>query len=116
MRTKVDLDPMVHPKSSAAYAKMYIAGAGLKDPLVSPLYGNLKGLPPLLILVGTWEVLLDDSTRFAAKAKEAGVQVDLEVWDEMIHIWPYFAAVLPEGRQAIDRMGAFIKARVTPAA
>jgi len=54
-------------------------------------------------------VLLDDSTRFAERAKAAGVSVELEVWDEMIHIWPYFAAILPEGRQAIDRMGAFIK-------
>ncbi len=115
MRTKVDLDPMVHPSSSTAYAQMYSAGADLKAPLASPLYGDLKGLPPLLILVGTWEVLMDDSTRFAARAKAAGVAVELEVWEEMIHIWPYFAAVLPEGRQAIERMGAFIKERAAGA-
>jgi acetyl esterase/lipase len=54
-------------------------------------------------------VLLDDSTRFAEKARAAGVAVELEVWNEMIHIWPYFAAILPEARQAIDRMGAFIR-------
>jgi epsilon-lactone hydrolase len=110
MRTKIDLDPLVHPKSSTAYSQMYLAGANSKTPLASPLYADLKGLPPLLILVGTCEVLLDDSTRFAAKAKEAGVAVELEVWEEMIHIWPYFAAILPEGRQAIERMGTFIKA------
>ena len=109
MRTKVDLDPMVHPTSSTAYSQMYLAGGDARAPLASPLYADLKGLPPLLILVGTWEVLLDDSTRFAEKAKASGVPVELEVWNEMIHIWPYFAAILPEGRQASERMGTFIK-------
>ena len=112
MRTKVDLDPMVHPTSSTANSNRYLGGADAKTPLASPLYADLKGLPPLLILVGTSEVLLDDSTRFAERAKAAGVSVELEVWDEMIHIWPYFAAILPEARQAIDRMGAFIKTHV----
>jgi acetyl esterase/lipase len=115
MRTKVDVDPMVQPKSSAAYAQKYIGGGDTKTPLASPLYAELKGLPPLHILVGTWEVLLDDSTRFARKAQAAGVAVDLEVWEEMIHIWPFFAAVLPEGRQAIDRMASFIKKHAAPA-
>jgi acetyl esterase/lipase len=115
MRTKVDVDPMVQPKSSTAYAQKYIAGGDTKTPLASPLYAELKGLPPLHVLVGTWEVLMDDSTRFARKAQAAGVAVDLEVWEEMIHIWPFFAAVLPEGRQAIDRMASFIKKHAAPA-
>jgi len=109
MRSKVDVDRMVHPTSSTAYSQMYLAGEDARTPLASPLYADLKGLPPLLILVGTWEVLLDDSTRFPEKARAAGISVDLEVWDEMIHIWPSFAAILPEGRQAIERMGGFIK-------
>jgi epsilon-lactone hydrolase len=109
MRTKVDVDPMVQPKSSTAYAQMYIAGGDTKGALASPLYAELKGLPPLLILTGTWEVLLDDSTRFAKKAEAAGVSVELEEWEEMVHIWPFFAAILPEGRQAIERMASFIK-------
>jgi acetyl esterase/lipase len=109
MRTKVELDPMVHPSSSTAYSNLYLGGADATTPLASPLHADLEGLPPLLILVGTWEVLLDDSTRFAEKAKAASVPVELEVWDEMIHIWPFFAALLPEARQAIDRMAAFIK-------
>jgi acetyl esterase/lipase len=113
MRTKIDVDPMVHPKSSTAYAQKYIAAGDVRSPLASPLYADLAGLPPLLILVGTWEVLLDDSTRFAAKAKAAGVPVDLEVWEEMIHIWPFFAAVLPEARQAIERMAGFIKSHAS---
>lgn len=109
MRTKVDADPMVQPRSSTRYAQMYIAGGDVRTPLASPLYAELKGLPPLLILVGTAEVLMDDSTRFARKAEAAGVSVELEVWEEMVHIWPFFAAVLPEARQAIDRMASFIK-------
>lgn len=113
-RTKIDLDPMVHPTSSTAYSRMYLGGSDPKAPLASPLYADLRGLPPLLILVGTWEVLLDDSTRFAAKASEAGVAVELEVWEEMIHIWPYFAKAIPEGRQAIDRMGGFIRKHAEP--
>ena len=104
---RIDLDPMVKPESSARYAQMYLSGSDTRTPLGSPLYANLKGLPPLLIIVGTSEVLLDDSTRFAKKAKEEGVSCELEVWEEMVHIWPFFAE-LPEARQAIDRMAAFI--------
>jgi acetyl esterase/lipase len=112
MRTKAAVDPMVQPESSAAYARRYLGGADAKTPLASPLYADLAGLPPLLILVGTSEVLLDDSTRFADKAVRAGVDVELEVWDEMIHIWPFFAAVLPEGQWAIERMAAFVGERM----
>ena len=61
------------------------------------------------ILVGTWETLLDDSTRIAERARAACVDVDLQVWDEMIHIWPYFADIIPEGKEAIARMGNYIR-------
>jgi monoterpene epsilon-lactone hydrolase len=112
MRTLVDLDPMVQPDSSAAYARRYMGEHGdLKTPLASPLYADLRGLPPMLILVGTWETLLDDSTRIGERARAAGVEVDLQVWDEMIHIWPYFADIIPEGREAIARMGDYIKSK-----
>jgi acetyl esterase/lipase len=63
---------------------------------------------PLLIQVGATETLLDDSTRVAERAKSAGVKVDLEVWDEMIHVWHVFAKLLPEGQQAIDRIGQYV--------
>jgi len=113
MRTKIALDPMVNPDSSAAYALRYMGEHGdLKTPLASPLYADLKGLPPMQILVGTWETLLDDSTRIADRAQAAGVEVDLQVWDEMIHIWPYFADIIPEGKEAIARMGAYIREKV----
>ena len=112
MRTKVDLDPMVRPESSAGFAQRYMgAGKDYKTPLASPLYADHQGMPPMLILVGTWEVLLDDSTRIAARARADGVDVDLRVWDEMIHIWPYFADMIPEGREALTQMGDYIRAR-----
>jgi len=112
-RTKVDVDPLTDPESSAANAARYLGLDGdPKHPLASPLYADLAGLPPSLILVGTWEILMDDSTRLAERARAAGVDVDLQVWDEMVHIWPYYADFFPEARQAIDVIGAFVKARI----
>jgi epsilon-lactone hydrolase len=113
MKERAHLDPIVTYESSLAHARRYVGAQGnLKHPLASPLYADLHGLPPVLILVGTHEALFDDSGRFAAKAADAGVQVQLDVWEEMIHVWPFFADILPEGRQAIEKMGAYIRARV----
>jgi len=75
--------------------------------LAAPLYADLRGLPPLLVQVGTAEVLLDDATRLAERAKSAGVDVILERYEEMIHMWHFFP-MLPEGQQAIRRISEFI--------
>jgi monoterpene epsilon-lactone hydrolase len=116
MHTKADVDPVVRYDTSMAHALRYVGEKGdLKHPLASPLYADMRGLPPLLILVGTNETLLDDSTRVADKARAAGVDVAIEIWDDMIHIWPFFAAILPEGQQAIERMGKFARAQVASA-
>jgi len=113
MKERAHLDPIVTYESSMAHALRYVGPKGnLKHPLASPLYADLGGLPPLLIMVGTHEALFDDSTRFAAKARAAGVEVQLDIWEEMIHVWPFFADILPEGRQAIDKIGDYIKARI----
>jgi len=85
-----------------------------KNPLISPLHGDYKGLPPMLIHVGDAEILLDDSTRVAERAKKAGVKVELEAWPEMFHVWHVFAKILPEGQQAIDRIGEYILAHASP--
>ncbi len=69
----------------------------------------MHGLPPLLIQVGSAETLLDDSTRLAERAKAAGVEVTLDVWDDMVHVWHMFAPILAEGQQAIDRAGEYIR-------
>jgi acetyl esterase/lipase len=69
----------------------------------------LRGLPPLLVMVGTHEMLHDDSTRLAEKARAVGVNVTLEIAQDMVHIWPFFAAILPEGQDAVDRIGAYVQ-------
>lgn len=113
MLTKAELDPILDPFVCAATSMYYLGQDGdMRTPLASPIYADLAGLPPILILVGTWEVLLDDSMRFAERAKAAGVDVQIDVWDGMIHEWPFFAAIIPEGREAIDQMGVYIRRRL----
>ena len=107
--TRADVDPIATPEVIEVWAKAYLAGADPRTPLANPLYADLAGLPPLLIQVGDHEVLLDDSTRLAERAQAAGVQVKLEIWPEMIHRWHSYAAVLPEGQQAIEDIGAFLR-------
>jgi monoterpene epsilon-lactone hydrolase len=109
MTTKAEIDPMLLREVGLQWAKAYLGGAHPRTPLASPLYADLTGLPPLLIQVGTAETLLDDSTRLAERAKSVGVDVALEVWDDMFHVWQFFASMLPEGQQAIDRIGEFIR-------
>lgn len=111
-RTRADRDPIIDagPEGIRMLGAIYLQGrAKPEDPLASPLYGDLSGLPPLLIQVGDAEVLLDDSTRLAEKAKQAGVDATLEVWPEMPHVWHAFAPFLPEATRAIDQIGAFVR-------
>jgi acetyl esterase/lipase len=110
MTSKAAVDPFVRKEMIEFMAQQYLGGRDLRTPLAAPLYADLQGLPPLLIQVGTAEVLLDDATRIAERARAAGVEVSLEVWDDMIHVWQLFAPMLPEGQQAIERIGAFIRA------
>ncbi len=112
MTGKAAVDPMVQYERLREMAKMYLAGLDPRTPLAAPLYADLSGLPPLLIQVGTAETLLDDSTRLAERARKAGVDVTLEPWEEMIHVWQAFAPVLPEGQQAIDHIGSFIQSHI----
>jgi acetyl esterase/lipase len=111
--TKVDLDPMCKPPILKLMAAAYLGDVDARTPAASPLYAELRdlaALPPLLVQVGTSETLLDDSRRFAARAERAGARVTLEVWDDMIHVWHAFSMLLPEGREAIERIATFIKA------
>ncbi|MEK7807049.1 MAG: alpha/beta hydrolase [Chloroflexota bacterium] len=109
MGSKAALDPVVQREMLQFMSRLYLGDRDQNTPLASPLYADLRGLPPLLILVGTAETLLDDSTRLAGRAKAAGVAVELEVWDDMVHVWPIFAPILPEGQRAIERIGQFIR-------
>jgi epsilon-lactone hydrolase len=110
LSTKDAVDPLMHKKYLIELADAYLpAGMDRKDPRVSPLYANLKGLPPVLIQVGSAETLLDDATRFAAAAGAADVRVTLEIWPQMIHAWPLWNAHLEPGRRALASAGAFIR-------
>jgi acetyl esterase/lipase len=93
-------------------ADAYLAGWDPHDPRASPLYADLRGLPPLYMQVGDAEILLDDTLRFAARAREAGVDVRCDVWPEMVHVFQAFAAILPEGQDAIAKIGAFVRSYV----
>ena len=109
METRAAADPMVGKENLMISAKTYLGGADPRAPLAAPIYADLRGLSPILIQVGDAEVLLDDSTRLAGIAREAGVEVKMDVWDDMIHVWHLFAPILPEGKQAIKQAGEFIK-------
>jgi acetyl esterase/lipase len=109
LATKDSVDPIIHGGYLHELADAYLPGSqDRKDPRVSPLYADLKGLPPVLIQVGSDETLLADATRFAAAAGAADVAVSLEVWPHMIHAWPLWNAHLEPGRQALAKAGTFM--------
>jgi len=108
LTTRADVDPLIQRDTLMEMAKIYLGGTEPCTPLASPIYADLSGLPPLLIQVGTAEVLYDDAARLAEKAKEAGVPVVFEPWEDMVHMWHSFASMLPEGQQAIERIGEFV--------
>ncbi|HCO91361.1 MAG TPA: alpha/beta hydrolase, partial [Alphaproteobacteria bacterium] len=108
MTTRAEQDPMVQKDMLLMMAGLYLNGADPKTPLASPLFADLQNLPPMLVQVGDHETLLNDSLTLAERAKSAGVDVTLEVWDEMIHVWQLFYQMLPEGTQALDRIGEYL--------
>ena len=112
LQSRAAVDVMIKPAGMAKTAEAYLAGQDPRHPYASPLYADLHDLPPVLIHVGDDEVILDDSTRIAAQARDHGVDVTLEVWDEMPHVWHAFAGLLPEADQAIERIGAWLTERV----
>ena len=104
------VDPLIHKEYLEELAAAYVSpGMDRRDPRLSPLYADLRGLPPILIQVGSAETLLDDAVRFAAAAGEADVAVTLEIWPHMIHAWPLWNARLEPGRRALAHLGAFLR-------
>ena len=106
------LDDFIKYGGLSARAESYLGGADPENPLASALFADLRGLPPLLVHVGSAETLLDDSTRLAALAKKAGVDLTLKIWDDMVHVWQAFASILPEGQQSIEETGTFIREKL----
>lgn len=111
MKTKAAVDPMVSNGNLGEMAAAYLGGKDPRTPLASPLYADLKGLPPMLIQVGTSEVLLDDASRLAERARQAGVEVVYEPWENMIHVWQIFLPMLDEAKQAVDRIGEYVRSK-----
>jgi epsilon-lactone hydrolase len=109
LRTRAAADVLLTPEGAREAADWYLAGQDPRHPHASPLYADLRGLPPILIQAGDAEILRDDSARFAVAAQAAGVDVTLEIWPEMPHVWHVFAGLLPEADQAIERIGAWLR-------
>jgi acetyl esterase/lipase len=108
--TKDAIDPLMHKGYLCELADAYLGpAADRKNPLVSALFANLTGMPPILIQVGSAETLLDDATRFATAAGEADVPVTLEIWPHMIHAWHLWNAHLESGREALGDAGSFMR-------
>jgi monoterpene epsilon-lactone hydrolase len=102
-------DPMMNFDDLAPLAAQYLAGADPRNPYASPLYGNLRGLPPTLLQVGSDEILRDDAQRMAERMRQAGCDVTLEIWPRMPHVWHAFAPAMPEALQAIVRVSQYIQ-------
>jgi monoterpene epsilon-lactone hydrolase len=105
-------DPVLDRATLAGMGALYRQDFPAKDPSVSPLFGDFSKVPPMLVLVGTDEVLHDDATRLAERAAAAGADVRLLVGEGQTHIWPLFATMLPEGQAAIEDIAEFVRARV----
>ncbi len=101
-------DPMLSNDMLFSTTMFYADNDNLSNPMLSPLNGDLSGLCPMLIQVGSNEVLEDDAVMLADKAQQSGVDAELEIWEGMFHVWQYFARYLPEGRKAIEKIGSFI--------
>lgn len=110
--TRAEADPWISAQAIQFVAGFYAGTEDVHNPLISPIYADLSGLPPLYIHVGNDEVLLDDSRTIAEHAKAADVEVHLTVWEGMWHVFQVFAPVLPEGQQAIEQIGAFIRQKI----
>ena len=108
MQTKAAVDPSNTQEGSLGAAQAFLAGADPTSPPAAILDADLRGLPPLLVQVGSHETLLDDSLRLVVRAAHHDVEVSLQVWPEQPHVFHFFYPILKEGRDAIGQAAAFI--------
>jgi acetyl esterase/lipase len=111
--SRAHLDPMINGAELKRMADWFLAGQDPRDPLAAPLHGDLTGLPPVLVHVGDHEVFLEDAVQIAERGRAAGVDVTLEVWPEMIHVWHAFVGVAPESDAAVARVAEFLRSHVS---
>lgn len=108
MTTRAKKDPWFQPEDMSIVAAYYCRPDQIRNPLVSPVYTDLSGLPPLYIQVGEDEILLSDSTRAAEKVKAAGGEVEIEIWPGMWHVFQAFLHQVPESKKAVKKIGAYV--------
>ena len=112
IHTRANQDPLLHFSKNDRLVKAYSHGYPLNHPYISPLFADLHGLPPTFIQVGTEEILYDDSTRLEQKGRLTGMDISIEIWPGMWHVFQAFAPYVPEAKQAIDNIGKFIRLRL----
>jgi epsilon-lactone hydrolase len=108
LEQRASADPLLTKHMLAITSASYLVGHDARDPLASPLHGNLAGLPPILLHVGTSEILLDDARRYAERARAAGVDVTTHVWEGMTHVFPSSVGMLEAADEAIGLLAAFL--------
>jgi acetyl esterase/lipase len=108
--TKEQVEPILREDVLRMWAEAYCGAENASHPLISPIYGNFRGFPPLLIQVGADEILLDDSIMLAEKAKADGVEVMLKVWNGLWHVWQALGGLIPESKAAFEEMARFVNA------
>jgi epsilon-lactone hydrolase len=109
------VDPLINRDILTGMATIHLNGHDPRSPLAAPLHADLRGLPPLLVQVGTWETMLDEARCIADRARQAGVQVKLETWEQMIHVWHVFP-FLPQAQRALESISAFVREHIRPRA
>ncbi len=109
LETNASSDPMVNKEGLIRMAGLYLGGASAKDPLASPIFADLKGLPPLLVQVTSAEALYDDSRVLADNAKKAGVNITFQTWPNLVHVFQLFHFMLPEAQAAMEKIGDFTR-------
>jgi acetyl esterase/lipase len=109
METRAEADPLLTKESLASTARLYLGGHDPRDPLASPLYGDLAGLPPVRMHVGEDEVLLDDSLRYGERIESQGGTVQIHTWQGMTHVFPSNVALLHAAKEALDDIGNFLR-------
>ena len=110
-KTRAKSDPITDGDNISEIAQLYLGSTDPKNPLASPAFADLTGLPPLLIQCGSDEVLMGDSLLLEEKAHSCGVMATLEIWANMVHVWHAFYPMLSEGQEGIDRIGAYFEPR-----
>lgn len=110
--TRDGVDPLCSREILALMARAILGSTRPNDPEVSPVFADVRGLPPVLVQIGESEVMLSDAIRLATHLADSRVQASLEVWPDMFHVWPMFVDVIPEAREALESAAAFLDRRL----